>query len=317
MVTQSVDIDATVFFNPPMTTMARTTRPPRDFGSKAGMKAFAVMMRLLPRFIVYATALIPVAWYFATRKEARAASARYQQMLGLTLGAFGRFWFGLRQAAAFSRVILDNMYLGLLGRQRFKLDLFGTQVFLDALDKGKGLILLSAHVGNWHLAVNYLGNTKRRVHLVIDDVRLDEVRRQMDAAKLSASHLTVHDAREGLDLMFRLKEALAKGEVVILAGDRITSGRKSRLAFLGGTAWFPTTAFHLAQISKAPVCTALAFRTGMQRYSCYGIEIKQRKDAANPKHAAQLRAQDFADQLGDHVRRFPTQWFNFYDFWGE
>jgi predicted LPLAT superfamily acyltransferase len=28
-------------------------------------------------------------------------------------------------------------------------------------------------------------------------------------------------------------------------------------------------------------------------------------------------AQRYADHLGDHVRRFPTQWFNFIDFWGD
>ena len=284
-----------------------------DMGSPTGMKLLATLMRLIPSRIVYWIALIPVVWYYLRSAQGRTSTAVYQRMLGLRNGPWSRFFFGLSQARAFSHVILDNMYLGLFGSERFHLEKFGTEVFLDALDRKKGLILLSAHVGNWHLAVNFLWNTNTHVHLVIDDVRQSEVRRQMDLAKEDSRHLTMHDASKGHELIFELRAALSRGEVVILAGDRVTGRRRTRIPFLGGEAWFPTTAFSLARTTGASVCTAFVFRTGMMRYECYGLGPYGDKDPAG----VDSMVRQFADHLESYIRQFPKQWFNFFDFWND
>ncbi|MCP4604357.1 MAG: lysophospholipid acyltransferase family protein [Proteobacteria bacterium] len=294
-----------------------TRMTPRNFGSPTGMKAIAFMMRVLPGRLVYWIAMIPVVWYYITRSEGRRSSEVFQRMLGLSLGPIHSFFFGLRQARAFSRVILDNMYLGMLGPKRFRLNKLGTDVFRRALKKGRGLILLSAHVGNWHLAVNYLGNIGTRVHLVIDDVRQEEVKRQMDMAKEVSEHLVMHDALEP-DLVFELRAALKRGEVVVLAGDRTVGERRVRLPFLGGEAWFPTTAFSVARATGAPICTAMSFRTGMQQYDCYGLGPfgdEQGEKTLSRDEQIEAMAREFAGHLDTHVRRFPEQWFNFFDFW--
>ncbi len=291
---------------------------PRDFGSPVGMKVLAGLMRLLPRRIVYSIAMIPVLWYYMFRSEGRSSSAVYQRMLGLRGGPIRRFLFGLGQARAFSHVILDNMYLGIFGPKRFQLTKLGTEIFRTSLEKGHGLILLSAHVGNWHLGVNFLWNTSTHIHLVINDVRQAEVKRQMDVAKKSSLHLVVHDIANEPNLIFELRAALTRGEVVALAGDRTVGKRRTKLSFLGGEAWFPTTAFSLAAATGAPVCTALAFRTGMQRYEFYGVGPfgdEQTEESTDRKAQAEEMAKQFAGHLEKYVRRFPKQWFNFYDFW--
>jgi predicted LPLAT superfamily acyltransferase len=285
--------------------------PAKDVGSKTGMKLLAFFMRFFPRPVVYWIALFPVVWYYLFRPEGRRSSNLYQRKIGLTHGPIGRFFFGLGQARAFSQVILDNMYLGMFGPSRFNLSLIGTEVFLRALSHGKGLILLSAHVGNWHLALNFLSNTHARVHLVTDEARQAEVRRQMDLAKENADHLVVHSLSKGMDLIFELRAFLNRGEVVILGADRVTGGRKTKADFFGSQASFPTTAYALAKISGAPVCTAFSFRTGMQRYSCYGVGpfwIKTNDDV-------EQTVQAFAGSLEKHLQQFPQQWFNFFDFW--
>ncbi len=293
-------------------------------GSPLGMKLLAALLRILPQSIVSWFAWIPVIWYYLRRPEGRRSAAVYRRMLGFEPRPLREFFFGLGQARAYSHVILDNMYLGMFGPQRFHLEEHGTDVFHQQLSKGRGLILLSAHAGNWHLAVNFLGNTQTRVHLVIDDVRQAEVRRQMDLAKESSRHLEVHDARGGPDLVFELKAALGRGEVVVLAGDRPTGGRRVRLPFLGGAAWFSTTAFSLALTAGAPVCTALTFRTGTRRYECFGIGpfSGDRKNGSSTRAGTRASradgmAAEFAGHLARLVQRFPRQWFNFFDFWSD
>lgn len=289
----------------------------RRIGSAVGMKLLAFVMRVLSLRVAYGFALLPVLWYYLLRPEGRRSAAALHRRLGLTGGAIRRFFFGLRQAAQYSRIILDNLYLGAFGNKGFALEEIGTEVFLKALEQGKGLILVSAHVGNWHLAVNFLGNTHTHVNLVMDDVRQEEVRRQMDMAKQASDHLTVRSAGEGPALVFELSAALKRGEVVIIAGDRAPNkGRRTKLPFFGKEAWFPTSAFSLAASVGAPVCTALTFRTGMRTYRCYGIgPFEPAADAADRETRTRQMAEAFVTSLETHVREHPTQWFNFYDFW--
>ncbi len=289
-------------------------------GSKTGMKALALMVRVLPRFVVYGFTKFLVLFYYVVRPAGRRSSAIYQRRLGFNHGAQKRFFFGLGQAAAFSHVILDNMYLGIVGDRRFHLEEHGTDIFKRALERKNGLILLSAHIGNWHLAVNFLFNTDTRVHLVIDDTRHAEVKKQMDIAKGKSGHLLLHDAAKGPDLIFELSNALRAGEIVILAGDRAVGPRRTKVSFFGKEAWFPTTAFLLSTATKAPICTALIFRTGMQRYECHGLgpfddDVPEGVTKRNEKTDAMLKS--FVSHLEKHLRRFPKQWFNFFDFWAE
>jgi predicted LPLAT superfamily acyltransferase len=38
---------------------------------------------------------------------------------------------------------------------------------------------------------------------------------------------------------------------------------------------------------------------------------------ASRRERASALAQRFADEMDDVVRRYPTQWFNYYEFWNE
>ena len=93
--------------------------------------------------------------------------------------------------------------------------------------------------------------------------------------------------------------------------------RNVRARFLGKEASFPLLGFALSRAAGAPICVGMAFSTGMQSYEFHGIgpindEITE-KLPAREEHSR--LAQIFADHLGRHLKRFPLQWFNFYDFW--
>ena len=298
--------------NPTRTTAAPGR--PAAMGSPLGMRFLALVLRVFPLQIAYLVAVVPVVWYYLTRPEGRSSAAILYRRLGLPGGRWRQFWFGF---LSFSRIILDNMILGIFGPERFELKEIGTEIFEKALARGKGLVLLSAHMGNWHLAVNFLWNTGTRVHLIIDDTRQEEVRRQMDAAKAASRHLEVHAASEDSGLVFPLSSALKRGEVVIIAGDRAPrTGRRIRVPFLGQDAWFPTSGLAIAATVDAPVCTALTFRTGSRRYECHGLGPFDAAGMSTGKRARiDAMAKAFVAHLETFVRRYPTQWFNFFDFW--
>ena len=57
-------------------------------------------------------------------------------------------------------------------------------------------------------------------------------------------------------------------------------------------------------------------KEGLRRYRIFVHQIGEGCKRSLPARArAELFAEEFARRLEEVVRRYPTQWFNFYDFW--
>jgi predicted LPLAT superfamily acyltransferase len=65
-----------------------------------------------------------------------------------------------------------------------------------------------------------------------------------------------------------------------------------------------------------PVLAVFVMKEGMKTYHSYVKEIKYDRQASKREQMAQL-AQSFAEQLESIVRCYPTQWFNYFDFWAK
>ena len=55
-------------------------------------------------------------------------------------------------------------------------------------------------------------------------------------------------------------------------------------------------------------------KEGMRKYRIYLREIQYERQLSKREQMSQL-SQNFAAQLEEIVRRYPTQWFNYFDFW--
>jgi predicted LPLAT superfamily acyltransferase len=55
-------------------------------------------------------------------------------------------------------------------------------------------------------------------------------------------------------------------------------------------------------------------KEGLRNYRIYLRELHHDKSLSKREQMSQL-AQRYAEQLEAIVRRYPTQWFNYFDFW--
>ena len=116
-----------------------------------------------------------------------------------------------------------------------------------------------------------------------------------------------------------MAERVARGEFVVIAGDRVPVSHNPRVAvadFLGAPAAFPVGPYVLAGVLQCPVFLLFSMRRG-RRSDLYfehfrdAVRIpRKERDAA----LAQM-AGDYAKRLEHHTAQAPLQWFNFYDFW--
>ncbi len=259
--------------------------------------------------------LYPICAYFVLFSlRARRASAEY---LRRVLGRRPRLGDVFRHYHAFASTAHDRIYF-LAGRySAFEVTLSAPAGLLARLRQGRGCILLGAHLGSFEVL---------RARSVADSMPPVSVLMHLDNTEKANSVL--HRLAPGIESriiplggpasLLRVRECLARGEIVGMLGDRAWRNERScSCEFLGGQARFPLGPWLLAGLLEAPVVLCFGLYLGGRRYEVHlepfadaiPLEPRSREAAVRPW------VERYARRLEHHCRLAPYNWFNFYDYW--
>jgi len=268
-------------------------------------------LRIMPLWFVYlGMALFVVPWCMLFGRRGYLAQMRLFR-LRLGCGPWRAFWNTYKNHVRFGQVIIDR-FAAYAGKQ-FQFDLHGYDHFLNLCDQPEGIVVLSAHVGNYELAGYAFKAMKKPMCALVFGGEAKAVMENRNRL-LGGNNIEMVPVSEDMSHLFALNNRLAEGQIVSLPADR-TFGSKRTLTcqLLGAEVHLPLGPFRLATSRQVPVLTIFVMKTGIRKYR---VEITQLNASATAeKHADQALADAFAAQLEQTVRQFPTQWFNYYDFW--
>jgi len=262
--------------------------------------------------------LVSLVYACQTRRPSTHASGLYlRRVLGKAPGLYER----RKHAHSFAHVFLDRVKLLSTGIDVFKIEAQGQQLIEDQHNTGRGGVLLGAHFGSFEalrsfdntlpgLRVRYLMFPE---HAPASTALLSELNTDTASQIISLSN--------GLHAMLEVHEALDNGEFVAFLGDRQpgTTARSQSVQFFGTSINLPTSPYIAAIAARVPLFFCVAPRLGKKHY---GIEFSVLYDGAPVPRAerkdriAEL-AQAYADHLESLCRRYPYNWFNFFDIWGK
>jgi predicted LPLAT superfamily acyltransferase len=284
----------------------------------AGMRLLFWICRVFGRW-PFRVVLYPVlAWYVLTKPLPRNASRNYLRRVA-THSAQPQPGV-LRHFAAFGESILDKM---LLWGGLFKfdsVDLHGGDLITGAVAEGKGGLLVCAHLGNLELC-RVLSRQRHDIKLTVlvhtkhAQAFNDMLGRLNPASQLNLMQVTEMSPATAM----LLSERVARGEFVVIAGDRVPVSQQPRVAvadFIGAPAAFPVGPYVLASVLQCPVYLLFSLRKGRRSE----VHFEHFRDAVRlPRQgrdaALQGLAADYAQRLEHYTLQAPLQWFNFYDFW--
>jgi len=189
------------------------------------------------------------------------------------------------------------------------------QLFSDLLAKGRGLILVTGHYGNWEVGSVFL---RRIVELPLTimvkaepDAEVNRLRREI-RERLGVDTIEV---RQSLDTALQIRRRLAENQVIAMLMDRHLGRDRVEVQFLGRQAWFLKTPPLMGFMTGAPLVPCFIERTSPGRFQVRpGVPIVVARDRPREESIA-AAAQDFADQLTARVRAHPEFWYHFYGFW--
>ena len=294
------------------TDRAWMTRPEK--GTVLGVRALLLFVRVFGRRGAGALLAVIVFYYAIFARKARAASQDYLRRVGLPSG----FWGAYRHIFTFARCALDRVFLvrGELGR--FRISCTGAEHLMELRRARRGALLLGAHLGSFEVMRAASEGERIPINILAfwRNARMINGFLRSVGADFEARVIQIDPDDPGYILAAR--EAIERGELVAVHGDRVGIGEKTATVnFLGGQARLPLGPYTLAALLRCPIYLTFGLYHAPDRYDLYCEPFAEHLELPRGRReeAAAGHAQRYADRLEYYCRLAPLNWFNFYDFW--
>lgn len=184
-------------------------------------------------------------------------------------------------------------------------ELHGAENFRKAHERGKGVIFITGHCGNWELMAVYISMNLTRVKVVARKQDNAFINRFIERTREKYGNLVIY--KEGA--LKKLLSSLKKGEAVgILMDQSVIRTEGIVVPFLGKDAYAMKTPAILARKTGTPVVPLFIRRTenGLHRIEI-GEEIPL---AASADTEAALRQDtiNFIKPIEEYIKKYPSDW---------
>ncbi|MEZ4267119.1 MAG: hypothetical protein R3F39_12140 [Myxococcota bacterium] len=288
----------------------------RGRGSGLGFAIFFHTIRFLGHRVAYALVWLVLPYFIAFAPAARRASSRYLERALGPRGRLTRIRDTWRHFEAFARSMIDDMLLLARRDSTLTYSRDGFELIRGAYDEGRGVLLLSAHVGNRGLAGSRLEDIK--ANIVAFENEAASIRRFLDRHRRDDTPNLI-EVSDGPAAAVSILSTLKRGELVAMLADRSRGDTVYTVDFLGARVELPAGPFLIAVLSGAPTLVTFAPKMASDHQHFYARRLPTDPDAprADRRARAEALAHAYARELEAFVERFPYQWYNFYDFFGD
>jgi KDO2-lipid IV(A) lauroyltransferase len=183
--------------------------------------------------------------------------------------------------------------------------------FRGALSLGRGLISVTAHIGNWEMgaaATASMGLPLHAVALRMKDRRVDEFFARL---RMSGGIRPMALGRAAWDCL----KALRQKEMVAFVADRDVEGSGYRVNLFGREVSIPRGPAEMAVKSGAPVVPAFCIQETEGRFRLVVEEPIDLNSGMPPEKKVDAINRTMIGLIEKYISRYPSQWFAFYRVW--
>jgi predicted LPLAT superfamily acyltransferase len=280
-------------------------------GSLLGYKIFVFIIRFLGLRTAYFLCFFVSLYFFLFHIKERKALVKFYTK------TFNDSFFKARINSLkcfynFGVILIDRVALKTKLKSKFTFIFNNEQSLLDINERNDGAILVSAHIGNWEIAGDFL---YERITKKINVLMLDaEVQKIKNFLKDSTGGVNFNPIaiKNDFSHLIKFNKAIKEKEIVALHADRIYNEAKIiKGNLLGNSINLPQGPFKLMTKFKVPISFVYAFRSGAMTYELYANTISS--DITSEEELSKA----YCDSLGEFLKKYPTQWFNFYNYYEE
>jgi phosphatidylinositol dimannoside acyltransferase len=185
----------------------------------------------------------------------------------------------------------------------------------EVLGRGKGVVVVVGHLGNWDAGGAWVGARGNRL------VTVAEVLRPRRMFEFFADHrarlgMTIFAAERGATI--KLIKAVEEGAIVAILGDRDLKGRGPEVEFFGERVTLPAGPASVALRAGVPLLVAGVYGT-LQPDGRRGWEAEISAPIELPEGRGPDAVKEITQQVARHLEEFiarrPEEWHVFQPFW--
>lgn len=188
----------------------------------------------------------------------------------------------------------------------------GWERLISAYDEGHGVILVTLHLGNYDLVGQLITLRGYALTVPVEHMRppalYDFLTRERRSQGINA--VAVEHAPRAL------LRALRAREMVAIAGDKSTAGRRIAVEMFGRVAYLPRGPASLARRTGANVVVACGVRDGDRYRGIISPPVPMQRSGNADEDDAE-NTQRLARVFEAIVRRYPDQWMMFDNLWSD
>jgi KDO2-lipid IV(A) lauroyltransferase len=196
--------------------------------------------------------------------------------------------------------------------------------FEEGFEKGKGIIFISAHLGNWELMAAYYGlKGHNTVNVIARDIYDERINRKLleFRSRYGVKTILRGKARKDKSIATSTKEilrVLRRNELLGVLIDQHIRGIDSvPVTFLGMPTTAPSGAASLALASRAEVFFGYTYRGADNRHRIVVERVDELMRSGDRERDVQANTSRFTRLIEKTVREFPSQWVWIHDRWGK
>jgi len=185
-----------------------------------------------------------------------------------------------------------------------------------ALALGRGVILVTGHLGNWELGGTLLALDGWPINVVTLEEPTGELTRMRDAYRRRLGIRTIAVGKDNTFAFVEMIAALRRNEIVCMLVDRPYAGTGSPVDFFGHPTSFSTAPVLLWQHTGAAVIPAFVLQNPGGRYQAFAEPAIPFDETITDRRESLARnTQKIATAFEKIIRPHPEQWFNYVPIW--
>lgn len=289
----------------------------RTRGGNFGQRFFIFLIKNLGISFAYFFVNFIVLYFMAFSREGYKATFHYFHKI-LNYSKFKSFRWVYKNHFMFGKILIDKFVVFLNAGVKFTYEFEGEKNLADLIDKGEGGILMGAHVGNFEIAGYLLNRMDTKMNFLLYAGEEERIKKFRESV-LTSKNVNIIPICDDFSHIFEVSNALKNKEIVCFAADRYISGNKLvECNFLGKSAYFPAGAFHLASKFHVPVIAVFSMKAGNNHYHLFASEaVKMERSGKKEIQDERIKQMVllFVRSLENVLKKYPEQWFNYYNFW--
>lgn len=217
----------------------------------------------------------------------------------------------------FSKMLADYFYCSTGDSNRIKPLLGewrGIENLHAARERGKGTILVTAHLGNWELGGMLLALEGLPLTVITREEPSTELTELRDRYRGKLGIKTIAIGTETFAFL-EVIQTLKNNGIVAMLVERPQENSGTPVKFFGRDTPFSLGPSLLWQHTDATVLPAFVLQKNDGRYLSFIDPAVPMKQDGTPREALALNTQRIATQFETIIQRHPDQWYNFVSIW--